>query len=439
MTALAIRNGHLIDPAAGIDAPKDILLRDGKVVEIAGPGKLKSANGAEVLDATGLTVAPGLVDIHVHLREPGQGYKETIATGTAAAAAGGFTAVAAMPNTIPVNDSPETTRWMLAPERNAAIRVFPIGAATRGSKGEVINDFAALKSAGAVAVTDDGHPILKDGVMRETLAAAARVGLSVIQHAEDTRLTKGCSMNAGPMAFKLGLRGMPPEAESGLVERDIRLVSELRDARVHLHVAHTSTAAAVAAVRQARRNGLRVTCEVAPHHFLLTEEHVGLYSTHAKMNPPLRSAADRDAMIEAILDGVVDAIATDHAPHATHEKEVEFENAPNGITGLETALGLCLRWLHKEWKLPLGRVLSLLSAQPAALLGLKGRGTLAVGSFADVVVFDPKAEWTYRAADTRSKSRNTPFDGWTLQGKVRWTISEGRIAYGSNGQSSIKA
>ncbi len=438
MTALAIRNGHLIDPAAGIDAPKDILLKDGKVVEIAGPGKLKSANGAVVLDATGLAVAPGLVDIHVHLREPGQGYKETIATGTAAAAAGGFTSVAAMPNTVPVNDSPEITRWMLAPERNAAIRVFPIGAATRGSKGEAINDFAALKSAGAVAVTDDGHPLLKDGVMRETLASAARVGLSVIQHAEDTRLTKGCSMNAGPMAFKLGLRGMPPEAESGLVERDIRLVSELRDARVHLHVAHTSTAAAVAAVRQARRNGLRVTCEVAPHHFLLTEEHVGLYSTHAKMNPPLRSAADRDAMIEAILDGVVDAIATDHAPHATHEKEVEFENAPNGITGLETALGLCLRWLHKEWKLPLGRVLSLLSAQPAALLGLKGRGTLAIGSFADVVVFDPKAEWTYRAADTRSKSRNTPFDGWALQGKVRWTISEGRIAYTSEEQSAKK-
>ncbi len=432
MTGLAIRNGHLIDPSAGIDAPKDILLKDGKVVEIAGPGKLKSANGAEVLDATGLTVAPGLVDIHVHLREPGQGYKETIATGTAAAAAGGFTSVAAMPNTIPVNDSPEITRWMLAPERNAAIRVFPIGAATRGSKGETINDFAALKSAGAVAVTDDGHPILKDNIMRETLAAAARVGLCVIQHAEDTRLTKGCSINAGPMAFKLGLRGMPSEAESGLVERDIRLVNELRDARVHLHVAHTSTAAAVAAVRQARRNGLRVTCEVAPHHFLLTEEHVGLYSTHAKMNPPLRSAADRNAMIEAILDGVVDAIATDHAPHATHEKEVEFENAPNGITGLETALGLCLRWLHKEWKLPLGRVLSLLSAQPAALLGLKGRGTLAIGSFADVVVFDPKAEWTYRAADTRSKSRNTPFDGWTLQGKIRWTISEGRIAYKGN-------
>jgi dihydroorotase len=369
--------------------------------------------------------------MHVHLREPGQGHKETIATGTAAAAAGGFTAVAAMPNTLPVNDSPETTRWMQAPERGAAIRVFPIAAATRGSKGEMLNDFAALKSAGAVAVTDDGLPILKDSVMRETLAAAGRLGLSVIQHAEDTRLTHGCSMNAGPTAFKLGLRGMPVEAESGLVERDIRLVTELRDARVHLHVAHTSTGAALAAVRQARRNGLRVICEVAPHHFLLTEEHVGCYNTHAKMNPPLRAAADRDAMIEGILDGVVDAIATDHAPHATHEKEVEFERAPNGITGLETALGLCLHWLHKEWKLPLGRVLSLLSAQPAALLNLKGRGTLTVGSYADVVIFDPKAEWTYRAADTKSKSRNTPFDGWTMQGKVRWTISEGRIAYTS--------
>lgn len=431
MTALVIRGGHLIDPAAGLDALKDILLKDGHVAEIASPGKLKQSNGAEVLDATGLTVAPGLIDMHVHLREPGQGYKETIATGTAAAAAGGFTGVAAMPNTRPVNDSPEITRWMQSAERAAAIRVFPIAAATRGSKGEAINDFAALKSAGAVAVSDDGLPILKDAIMRETLSAAARVGLSVIQHAEDTRMTQGASMNAGATAFRLGLRGFTNEAESSIVERDIRLVQELRDARAHLHVAHISTAAAVAAVRQARRNGLRVTCEVAPHHFLLTDEHVGLYNTNAKMCPPLRSAADRDAMIEAILDGVVDAIATDHAPHAVHEKEVEFENAPNGITGLETALGLSLRWLHKEWKLPLGRVLSLLSAQPAALLNLKGRGTLTVGSFADVVVFDPKAEWTYNARETRSKSRNTPFDGWTMQGKVRWTISEGRIAYSS--------
>jgi len=436
MTTLAILNGHLVDPAAGIDAAKDILFKDGRVAEISAPGKLKGkigseSPGAEVLDASGLVVAPGLIDIHVHLREPGQAYKETIATGTAAAAAGGFTAVAAMPNTTPVNDSPEISRWMQSPERGAQVRVFPIAAATRGSKGDALTDFAALKSAGAVAVTDDGRPILKDNIMRETLAAAARAGLTVIQHAEDTRMTQGASMNLGPVSFRLGLRGMPNEAESNLVERDIRLVSELRDAHPHLHVAHLSTAAALAAVRQARRNGLRVTCEVAPHHFLLTDEHVGLYNTHAKMNPPLRSAADRDALIDGIIDGVVDAIATDHAPHAMHEKEVEFEFAPNGITGLETALGLCLRWLHAEWKLPLGRVLSLLSAQPAALLNLKGRGTLTVGSYADAVVFDPKAEWTYRATESKSKAKNTPFDGWAMQGKVRWTVSEGRIAYAS--------
>ncbi|HLI02883.1 MAG TPA: dihydroorotase [Terracidiphilus sp.] len=429
MKPIIVRNGHLVDPAAGVDSARDILLKDGLVAEIASPGKLNHAGDAEILDAAGLIVAPGLIDIHVHLREPGQTYKETIATGTAAAAAGGFTSVAAMPNTVPVNDSPELTRWMQEPERGAAVRVFPIAAATRGSKGEQINDFIALKAAGAVAVTDDGHPILKDNIMRETLAAAARAGLSVIQHAEDTRMTKGASMNLGPVSFRLGLRGMPPEAESSLVERDIRLVAELRDLHPHLHVAHTSTAAAVAAVRQARRNGLRVTCEVAPHHFLLTDEHVGLYDTHAKMNPPLRSAADRDAMIEGLLDGVVDAIATDHAPHAQHEKEVEFECAPNGITGLETALGLALRWLHAEWKMPLGRVLSLMSAQPAALLGLKGRGTLAAGSHADVVIFDPKARWIWRAVDSKSKAKNTPFDGWEMQGRVRWTISEGRVAY----------
>jgi dihydroorotase len=445
MSTILIRGGHLIDPAAGIDSDRDIVLKDGRVAEITAPGKTtlgkaKPAPGLEIIDAKGLIVAPGLVDIHVHLREPGQGHKETIATGTAAAAAGGFTSVAAMPNTVPTNDSPEITRWMQAPERGASVRVFPIGAATRAIKGEVLNDYAALKAAGAVAVTDDGHPILKDNIMREVLINATRNGLSVIQHAEDTRLTGGCSMNAGPTAFRLGLRGMPPEAEYGLVERDIRLVAELsrgnnaRDKnghQPHLHVAHTSTAQAVAAVRQARRNGLRVTCEVAPHHFLLTEEHVGAYDTNAKMNPPLRSAADRDAMIEGLLDGVIDAIATDHAPHASHEKEVEFERAPNGITGLESALGLSLHWLHQEWKMPLSRVLSLLSAQPAALLGLKGRGTLTVGSFGDLVIFDPKAEWTFHAKDSRSKSQNTPFEGWTMQGKVRWTISEGRTVYKS--------
>jgi len=428
MKPILIRNGHLIDPSGAIDAPRDILLAESKVAAIDKPGKIKHA-GAEVLDAKGLIVAPGLVDIHVHLREPGQGYKETIASGTAAAAAGGFTSVCAMPNTIPVNDSPEITRWMLAPERNAAIRVFPIGAATRGSMGEALTEYGSLRAAGVVAVTDDGKPILGDRIMREALIAAARIGLPVIQHAEDTRLTVGCSMNAGPVAFRLGLRGMPIEAESGLVERDLRLLAEINDARAHLHVAHLSTKAALNAVRKARRNGLRVTCEVAPHHFVLNEEAVGDYDTDAKMNPPLRSEADREALIEGILDGSVDAIATDHAPHAAHEKEQEFDRAPNGITGLESALGLAIAVLRGKHKMPLSRVIALLTCQPANVLGLKGRGTLAVGSPADVVLFDPNKKWVFHAAASKSKSRNTPFNGWTLQGKVHTTISEGRVVF----------
>jgi dihydroorotase len=432
MKPIFIRNGHLIDPSSGTDAPRDLLLADGKVVAIDKPGKIKHTiqyPDSEILDAKGLIVAPGLVDIHVHLREPGQGYKETIASGTAAAAAGGFTSVCAMPNTVPVNDSPEITRWMLGPERNAAIRVFPIAAATRGSMGEALTEYGSLRAAGAVAVTDDGKPILGDRIMRESLIAAARAGLPVIQHAEDTRLTGGCSMNAGAFAFRLGLRGMPVEAESGLVERDIRLLAEINDARAHLHVAHLSTKAALDAVRKARRNGLRVTCEVTPHHFVLNEEAVGDYNTHAKMNPPLRSESDREAMIEGILDGSVDAIATDHAPHASHEKEQEFERAPNGITGLESALGLAISVLHAKHKIPLSRVIALLSTQPANVLNLKGRGTLTVGSPADAVLFDPNKKWVFQAAASRSKSKNTPFDGWALQGKAHVTISEGRIVY----------
>jgi len=435
MSTTLIRGGRLIDPAAGIDAERDLLLRDGRVAVVDAPGKLKALakqEEAQVIDATGLVVAPGLVDIHVHLREPGQGYKETIATGTAAAAAGGFTSVCAMPNTTPVNDSPEITRWMQSPDRGARAHVFPIAAATRGSMGEALTEYGSLKSAGAVAVTDDGKPILSDAIMHQALVAAARAGLAVIQHAEDTRMTGGCSMNAGPVAFRLGLRGMPTEAESSVVERDLRLLGDLKDARPHLHVAHLSTSAALEAVRRARRNGLRVTCEVAPHHFLLTDETVGSYDTNAKMNPPLRSQADRDAMLAGILDGIVDCIATDHAPHATHEKEQEFERAPNGITGLETALGLSLSLLHRQHKLPLSRIIALLSSQPAGVLGLKGRGTLTVGAYADVVIFDPAASWVYHASASKSKSRNTPFDGWTMMGKVHTTISEGRIVFGGD-------
>jgi dihydroorotase len=447
--AILIHGGHLVDPAAQIDAPRDLLLTGGHVAAVAEPGALAGIATqlrAERIDATGLTVAPGLIDIHVHLREPGQTWKETIATGTAAAAAGGFTTVCAMPNTVPVNDTPELTQWMQAPERGAAVRVIPIAAATVGSMGERLTDYAALKAAGAIGVTDDGKPILGDAIMREALREAAKNGIAVIQHAEDTRMTGGCSMNAGALAFRLGLRGMAVEAESSLVERDIELLRELGAPRrdehrdegpeyaPHLHVAHLSTRKALDAVRVARKEGLRVTCEVMPHHFALNENAVDGYNTLAKMNPPLRAEGDRQAMIEGLLDGTVDCLATDHAPHASHEKEQEFELAPNGITGLETALGLSLRILHGEHGMPVARVLGLLSAAPAQVLSLEGRGTLAKGAWADVVVFDPAAQWTFRAARSRSRSKNTPFDGWAMRGRVKLTISEGRIVYHDRAQ-----
>ncbi|MGC1783414.1 MAG: dihydroorotase [Acidobacteriaceae bacterium] len=432
MTAILIRGGHVIDPSAGIDGKRDLFLRDDRVAALDMPGKLDALakkESAAIVNADRAIVAPGLIDLHVHLREPGQGYKETIASGTRAAAGGGFTSVCAMPNTFPVNDSAEITRWMQAPERNAAVRVFPIAAATRGSMGESLADYKALKAAGAVAISDDGKPILGDAIMREALAAAAALDLAVIQHAEDTRLTPGASMNAGALAFRLGLRGMPAEAESGIVERDIALLSRIPDDRAHLHVAHLSTAKALEAVRRAKRSGLHVTCEVTPHHFALTEQAIGDYNTDAKMNPPLRANEDRESLIEGLLDGTVDAIATDHAPHAIHEKEQEFERAPNGITGLETALGLSLLVLHRRRGMPLARVVALLSSQPAQLMRLKHRGSLAVGSFADVVLFRPDEEWQFRARESKSKSKNTPFDGWTFPGRIVMTISEGRIVH----------
>jgi dihydroorotase len=425
---ILIRGGHLIDPAGNIDAPRDLLIESGRVAAVDAKLNLDPQT-VQVIDATGLIVTPGLVDIHVHLREPGQSYKETIASGTAAAAAGGFTSVAAMPNTIPVNDSAEITQWMQAPERGAQARVYPIGAATVGSMGETLTDYAALHADGAVAVSDDGKPILEDDTMRAVLRAATAAGLPVIQHAEDTRMTGGCSMNAGPLAFRLGLRGMPVEAEAGIVARDIELLRELNDDRAHLHVAHLSTKKALDHVRAARKSGLHVTCEVTPHHFVLTEEAIGEYDTRAKMNPPLRAAEDREAMIAGLLDGTIDCIATDHAPHAAHEKEQEFERAPNGITGLETSLGLSLAVLHRQHGMPLPQVLALLSARPAALLGLAA-GTLAVGASADLVLLAPETEWAFRARESRSRSHNTPFDGWSLPGKVHLTLRGGQVTYG---------
>src|SRR5581483_2607589 len=302
--------------------------------------------GNRTFNARGCIVAPGLIDLHVHLREPGQPHKETIATGTAAAAAGGFTSVCAMPNTSPVNDSPEITRWMQASERGALVNLFPIAAATVGSMGETLTDFAALNRVGAVAFTDDGKPILDDRLMRDALKHAARLKVPVVQHAEDTRATAGCSMNYGATSFRLGVHGMPNEAEASVVERDIALS---RETGGHVHVAHLSTRESLEAVRAAKRQKLRASAEITPHHFTLVDANVGEFNTHYKMNPPLRSTADREALIAGIFDGTIDVIATDHAPHAFHEKQVEFERAAFGITGLETALPLVLTVLHHHF------------------------------------------------------------------------------------------
>jgi len=436
MSDILILNGRLVDPASGVDADRDVLLRGGRVAAVERPGGLKDLTvkdtGSQIIDASGMIVAPGLVDVHVHLREPGQTYKESIATGTAAAAAGGFTSVVAMPNTVPVNDSVAGLEWMLDAARGAVVKLFAMPAATFGSRGEEITDFHELARAGAVGFTDDGKPVLHDRVMREALVAAAGIGVPVSQHAEDTRLTGGCSMNAGPVAFRLGLRGMTVEAEARIVERDIRLLKDIErqeGLQPHLHVQHVSTARAMGLIRDAKASGLHVTCEVAPHHFTLTDEAIGDYDTNAKMNPPLRAEVDRMAMIAGLMDGTVDCIATDHAPHALFEKEQEFERAPNGITGLETALGLALRVLHKGQGMAVSRVMNLMSAQPAGIVSLEGRGTLKVGSFADVAVFDPAAEWSFEARRSRSKSKNTPFDGAPMLGKVMTTVSEGRIVY----------
>lgn len=424
-SSLLIRGGHVIDPMSGIDAPMDLLLADGRVVEIASPNSIRRDADAN-FDARGLVVAPGFIDLHVHLREPGQSYKETIATGTAAAAAGGFTSVCCMPNTSPVVDSPEWVNWLQRSDRGAVVNVFPIAAATVHSTGEQLTDFRGLKQAGAVAVTDDGKPILQDQIMGEALRMAAKQDLLVIQHAENTRLTAHCSINDGPTAFRLGLRGMPAAAEAEIVERDVRLSA---DTGGRLHVAHISTADALKAVRRGKREGTRVTCEVTPHHFTLIDESVGEYDSNHKMNPPLRSAADLQAILAALTDGTIDAVATDHAPHANDEKQMEFELAPFGITGLETALGLAITQLHGGRKIPLTRIVELFTSGPARVVQLKGRGTLARGSYADATIFDPKKRWTFEAAKSRSKSRNTPFDGWKLTGKVTATIVGGRFAY----------
>jgi dihydroorotase len=424
--SLLIKGGHVIDPASRIDAPMDVLLRDGRVAEIAPPNKLRGG-AEEKFDARGLMVAPGFIDLHVHLREPGQSYKETIASGTAAAAAGGFTSVCCMPNTTPVIDSQEWVDWLRQPERGAVVNVFPVAAATHASKGTVLTDFRGLQRAGAVAVTDDGKPILDNDIMRDCLRLSGELNFPVVQHAEDTHSTDGCPMNDGPTSFRLGLRGWRASDEASIVDRDVQIAQQLPNAR--LHVAHLSAAESLKAVRRGKRSRARVTCEVTPHHFTLTDEAVGEYDTNCKMNPPLRSAADLESILVALADGTVDAIATDHAPHASHEKQMEFERAAFGITGLETALGLAITKLHREHKIPLTRIVELFTTGPARVFDLRGRGSLARGNHGDVTVFDPKKRWTFDVTKSRSLSRNSPFDGWQFTGKIVATIVGGKIVY----------
>jgi dihydroorotase len=419
--SLLISRGTLIGAKNSRSGPSDVLIEDGRITAIEAPGTIAEGNHV-VVDARGLIASPGFIDLHVHLREPGQSHKETIATGTAAAAAGGFTTVCAMPNTVPVNDTPEITRWMQAPERNAVVNVRPIAAATVGSNGERLTDFRELVDAGAVAVTDDGRPILGDYLMREALETAREVGIPVIQHAEDTRMSQGAVMHGGPTSFRLGLRGVNADAEASIVARDIELAALTQ---AHVHVAHLSTAAALQHVREAKDRGVHVTCEVTPHHLLLTDEEVGDYDTNCKMNPPLRSEADREAMWEGLREGTIDCIATDHAPHAAHEKQQEFDRAPFGVTGLETALPIALMVAAGDPAL----AVQWLSINPAKVMGWEDSGTLAVGALADVVIFDPNQQWIFKAEDSQSKSKNSPFLGKRFRGRVRLTIRSGKPVF----------
>jgi dihydroorotase len=418
---LLVKNGRVLDPASGADAPLDVLL-DG--ARIAAVGANLSADGAETFDAKGLIVAPGFIDLHCHLREPGQELSETIETGTRAAARGGFTAVCCMPNTQPVNDSASVTRGIV--ERaaaTAAVHVWPIGAVSVGSKGEALAEIAAMKDAGIVGVSDDGKPVATARLMRQAMEYCGALDLPVIDHCEDPSLFAGGVMREGPASVRLGMRGIPAESESICVARDVSM-AQLTGARYH--VAHMSTRGALDSVRQAKRQGLRVTCEVTPHHITLTDEDVR-YDTNYKMNPPLASRADRDALLEGIADGSVDAIATDHAPHHPASKEVEFDRAPFGITGFETALALGLGELVHKGRISLMRLVELFTRGPARVLGIERK--IAPGAPAGLTIFSTDHSWTFRAPDSASKSRNTPFDGRAFRGAPMATIVAGRIVY----------
>ncbi len=424
---LLLKNGHVVDPVAGRNGRFDVLIEGDRIRAVR---RDLPVDGTRVVTVPeGWIVSPGLIDMHVHLREPGHEHKETIATGAAAAVAGGFTAVACMPNTDPVNDAASVTELIVKRAREAGLaRVYPIGAVSIRSEGEHLTEFGDLRAAGCVALSDDGRPVKTALLMRRALEYASMFNMAIIEHAEDPSLKGDGVAHEGPVAGLLGLKGIPAAAESIIVERDIS-VAELTGGR--LHIAHMSVRQSLRAVREGKARGVAVSCEVTPHHFTLTDDALaagGGYDTNTKMNPPLREEADRAALIDGLRDGSIDVIATDHAPHHADEKALEFDRAPFGITGLETAVPLCFDRLVHAGVIGLPRLVELLSANPARLLGVPG-GTLEEGGPADITLLAPNASSTIRASASRSKSRNTPFDGWTLKGAVAATIVGGRIVF----------
>ncbi|MDH3529223.1 MAG: dihydroorotase [Acidobacteriota bacterium] len=421
---LLIKNGHLIDPAGKENTGMNVLIEEGLVKAWLRPDETVPED-AEVFDAGGLLIAPGFIDLHVHLREPGQEHKETIATGCAAAVAGGWTSVCPMPNTKPINDNAAITRYMIEQADHAGFaNVFPIGAITKSSDGEQLAEMGEMKAAGAVAVSDDGRPVPSAGIMRRAMEYARDFDLPVIDHCEDRSLSSGGVMHEGEMSLLLGLKGMPALAEEIDAVRDILLAKETG---AHIHIAHVSTKGTVEAVRRAKSEGLRVTCEATPHHFSLNDRAVEGYDTNTKMAPPLRSEEHREAVLEGIKDGTIDAIATDHAPHHEDEKALEYDAAPFGITGLESALGLSFQHLVNTGLIGLERLVEMCSSNPARIFALEGRGTLVPGSHADVTILDPGLSWTFDS--TESKSKNSPFFGLEFVGGPVATIVGGRIVF----------
>nr|WP_207723677.1 dihydroorotase [Lawsonibacter hominis] len=421
---LLIRQGRLVDPVGGIGGVMDILIEDGKVAVI---GSNINEPGAKLIDASGMVVCAGLVDMHVHLREPGFEYKETVETGALAAARGGFSSIACMPNTRPAVDSPEQIDFLKGKAAAACgVHVWPIGAVTRGQKGQALTDFEALKAAGAVALSDDGVPVQNANLMRDALILAHRQELTVLSHCEDADMVKNYAVNEGRVSRQLRLEGRPAIAEEIMVARDAMLAEETGGA---VHICHISTAKSVGLVRRYKRKGVQITCETCPQYFSLTEDEILAQGSLARVNPPLRTRADVDAVIEGLKDGTIDAIATDHAPHSAEEKARPLTEAPSGMVGLETALAVTLTYLYHTGELGLSDILRKMTINPACILRLPTKGRLSIGADGDVVIFDPEEEWTVDPERFASKGRNTPFAGRTLKGRVKYTVVGGEVIY----------